>query len=132
MLIELRASCLLLWRPGLNRSMCFMGRTKCLLLLIFSQSSQEEAEYTKIDPILNGHGPFYLLVLFRLGLVSWIFIKLFQTFFEVKADINRVILTSCSFNSDKCCLALGGAKDSHFYYFERSCQKGSKRSLILS
>ena len=38
---------------------------------------------------------FYLLVLFGLDFVSCIFIKNFQTFLEVKADINRVNLTSC-------------------------------------
>ena len=34
-----------------------------------------------INPILHGHGPFYLLVIFGLDFVSRIFIKTFQNFF---------------------------------------------------
>ena len=37
------------------------------------------------------HGPFYLLVLFGLAFVNRIFTKTFQTFLEVKVDINQVI-----------------------------------------
>ena len=60
-----------------------------------------------VNPTLHSHGPFYLLVLFGLDFVSWIFIKTFQTFLDVKADINRFILTSCSTNISLCIIYLG-------------------------
>ena len=47
------------------------------------------------NPIWHGRGFFYPLVLFGSDFVSWIFFKNFQTFLEVKIDINRVILTPC-------------------------------------
>ena len=49
---------------------------------------------------------------FWIGFCQLIFIKNFQTFLEVKIDINRVNLL------------LGGAKDEHFSCFLSSCQLG--------
>ena len=77
-----------------------------------------------INPNLHGHRPFYLLVLFGLNFVSWTFIIFFQTFLEVKADINRVILTSCSTHLVLQKLPLGGSKDGFFSFFQRSCKLG--------
>ena len=47
------------------------------------------------NPIWHGRGYFYPLVLFGSDFVRWIFFKNFQTFLELKIDINRVILTPC-------------------------------------
>ena len=41
------------------------------------------------------HEGWYFYVLFGSDFVSWIFINTFQTFLEVKIDINRVNLTPC-------------------------------------
>ena len=47
-----------------------------------------------LKPIWHGGGGiFYSLVLVGSDFVSWIFLKNFQTFLEVKIYINRVILT---------------------------------------
>ena len=54
----------------------------------------------------------------------WIFIKTFQTFLEVKIDINQVNLTSCQAHWASWKMALGGSKDEHFSCFHSSCQLG--------
>ena len=48
---------------------------------------------SSLNPNWHEEGHFYPLVLFGLNFVSRIFIKNFQTFLEVKVDINRVVLT---------------------------------------
>ena len=70
------------------------------------------------------------LIIFGLDFVSWIFIKNFQTFLEVKIEINRNNLTPCQANWVLKNLLLGGAKDEHFSYFHSSCHLGL-RSLHL-
>ena len=46
-----------------------------------------------INPNRHETGRIYLLIIFELDFVSWIFIKNFQTFLEVKIEINRDNLT---------------------------------------
>ena len=60
---------------------------------------------------------FYLLVIFGSVFVSWILIKNFQTFLEVKIYIDRVSLKPCQAH-----WVLGGPKVEHFPYFHSSCQ----------
>ena len=64
---------------------------------------------------------FYLLVLFWSDFVSWIFIKNFQTFLEVKIDINLVNLTPSQAYCILSIMPLGGTKDEHFSCFHSSC-----------
>ena len=85
----------LYWSRDLSQT--FQVATLIFLATIESYLSKLRAVLnSKLNPTLYGHGPFYLLVLFGLDFVSWIFIKTFQIFLEVNADINRVILTSWS------------------------------------
>ena len=74
-------------------------------------------EYSSVTPYLTllSHGPFYLLTIFWIEFVSWNFIKNSKTFLEVKADINQVVLTSCSSYEVLQKLPLGAAKDEHFF-----------------
>ena len=53
---------------------------------------------TGVNPNWHEEGYFYLLVLFGSDFVSWIFIKNFQTFLEVKIDINQINLTPKNVN----------------------------------
>ena len=62
------------------------------------------------------------LVLFGLDFFSWIFVKTFQTFLEVKADINQVICTFCSTFYVMQKFPHCGAKDGHFSFFLCSCK----------
>ena len=50
---------------------------------------------TMLSLIGMRQGTFHPLVLFGSGFVSWIIIKSFQTFLEVKIDINWINLTPC-------------------------------------
>ena len=52
-------------------------------------------EYNALTLIGMRQGTFTPLVILGLDFVSWICIKNFQTFLEVKIDINRVNLTPC-------------------------------------
>ena len=72
-------------------------------------------------------GTFTPLVILGLDFVSWIYIKNFQTFLEVKIDINWVNLTPCQAPWVLWNLLLGGAKDEHFFCSLSSCQLGSRR-----
>ena len=74
---------------------------------------------------------FYLLVPFGLDFANWIFTKNFQTLLEMKADINRAILTSCSTYVLKK-LPLGGANDRHFSFSQRSCKIGLMYQINFS
>ena len=47
------------------------------------------------NPNRHEAGRIYPLIIFALDFVSWIFIKYFQTFLEVKIQINRDNLTPC-------------------------------------
>ena len=67
-------------------------------------------------------GTFHPLVLFGSYFVSWVFIKIFQTFLEAKIDINRVNLMPCQAHCFFKKMLLGGAKDEHFSWFHSSCQ----------
>ena len=71
-------------------------------------------------------GTFTPLVISGWDFVSWICIKNFQTFLEVKIDINRVNLTPCQAYWVLQNLLLGGAKYEHFSCFLSSCQLGFK------
>ena len=51
-------------------------------------------------------------------------IKNFQTFLEVKIDINGVNLTPCQAHWVLLKVLLRGAKDKHFFCFLSSCQSG--------
>ena len=62
-------------------------------------------------------GYFYLLVLFGSDFVNWIFVKKFQTFLEVKIDINWVNLTLCQAHWVLLKISLGGARDEYFSCF---------------
>ena len=66
-----------------------------LRVMYQNRSERHLVVFCTVNPILHGHGPFYLLVLLRLDFVSWIFIKNFQTCLEVKIHINQVNLTPC-------------------------------------
>ena len=70
-------------------------------------------------------------VLFGPDFVSWIFTKNFQTFLEVKIDINRVNLTPCQAHRGLKNMLLGGTEDEHFSYFHRSCQLGFKPWFLI-
>ena len=63
---------------------------------------------------------------------SWIFIKNFQTFLEVKIDINPVYLTPFWAHWVLRKMHLGGAKDQHFSYFHSSCQWGLRYTCTLN
>ena len=52
------------------------------------------------------------------------FLSKISKFWEVKIDINRVILTSAKLIEPYKKITLGGAKDEHFSCFHRSCQLG--------
>ena len=67
-------------------------------------------------------GTFTYLLVLGLDFISWICIKNFQTFLEVKIDINRVNLTPCQAHWVLSNLLLGCAKDEHFSCFLSSCQ----------
>ena len=65
---------------------------------------------------------FYPVELVRSDLVSWFFFKNFQTFSEVKIDINWVILIPCPAHWVLSKLPLGASKDEHFSCFPIPCQ----------
>ena len=67
---------------------------------------------------------FISLSFFGSDFVNWIFIKNFQTFLEVKIDVNRVNLTPCWAHWVLSKMPLGGAKDEHVSCFHSSCQWG--------
>ena len=76
---------------------------------------------TRLNPNWHEGRYFSLLVLFGSDFVSWIFIKYFQTFLEMKIDINWVNLSPCEAHCSKILLSKisqGGAKD------DSSCQWG--------
>ena len=66
----------------------------------------------------------YLPYNFRIGFVSWFYIKNFQTFLEVKIEINLDDLKPCQVQWVLKNLLLGCPKDEHFSYFHSSCQLG--------
>ena len=73
----------------------------------------------------------YPLKIFELDLVGWIFIKNFQTFSEVKIEINWDNLTPCQAHLVLLIhLLLGGPKDEHLSYSYSSYQLGLKVSQI--
>ena len=79
----------------------------------------------------NWHeGWYYFHLIFGSDFISWFFIKTFQTFWEVKIDINQVTLTSCPVYWVFWKLPLGAAKDGHFSFIQRSCQLGLKKSQV--
>ena len=78
----------------------------------------------KLTLIVMRKGNFHPLVLFGADFVSWFFIANFQTFLDVKIDINRVNLTPCQAQWVWYNLLLGGAKDKHFSSCLSSCQLG--------
>ena len=72
-------------------------------------------------------GTFTPLVILGLDFVSWICIKNFQTFLEVKIEINGVILTPCPAHWVLQKLPLGSSKVEHFSCFVIPCQTGLRR-----
>ena len=78
----------------------------------------------EFNPNWHKAGRIYPLTIFGLDFVSWIFIKNFQTFLEMKIEINRDNSTPCQAHWVLLNLLLGGAKDEHFSYFHSSCQLG--------
>ena len=75
-----------------------------------------------INPNWHEQGTFTPLVILGLYLVCWISIKNFQSFLEVKIDINWVNLTPCQAHWVLQNLLLGFPKDERFSYFHSSCQ----------
>jgi len=75
-----------------------------------------------INPNWHEQGTFTPLVILGLDLVCWISIKNFQSFLEVKIDINWVNLTPCQAHWVLQNLLLGVAKDEKFSCFLSSCQ----------
>ena len=71
-----------------------------------------------LNPNWHEGGHFYLLVLFGSDFVSWILIKNFQIFLEVKIDINRVNLTPFWAHLVLQKMPLGGTKDEHFSFLQ--------------
>ena len=59
-----------------------------------------------------------------------IFYQYFKNFFEMKIDINRVILTLCPVYWIFWKLPLGCDKDGHFSFTQRSCQSGLNRTNL--
>ena len=82
-----------------------------------SINSTQPDELGQLTLIGMREGTFHPLVLFGLDFVSWIFIKNFQTFLEVKIDINILPVIELY---EK--MPLGGAKAEHFSCFHSSCQ----------
>ena len=80
--------------------------------------------FTDLTQIGMRQGGFTPLIIFGLDFVSWIFIKNFQTFLEVKIEINRDNLTPCQAHWVLLNFLLGCPKDEHFSYFHSSCQLG--------
>ena len=85
---------------------------------------KKRANNTKSTLIGMRQSIFTPLVILGLDFVSWIWIKNFQTFLEVKIDINRVNLTPCQagklIESYKTC-SLMAPSMSNFLCFLSSC-----------
>ena len=101
-----------------------------LLWEIFKSFWLKAAAHLAFNPIWHGRGYFYPLDLFGSDFFSWIFFKNFQTFLEVKIDINWVILTFCQVHWVFKKMTLGGAKDEHFSCFPTSCQTGLRNRFL--
>ena len=84
-----------------------------------------------INPNWHEQGTFTPLVILGLDLVCWISIKNFQSFLEVKIDINWVNLTPCQAHWVLQNLLLGVAKDEHFSCFLSSCQLGLRANITI-
>ena len=76
----------------------------------------------RLNLVRHRTGHFYLNVFVRSDFVSWFFFKNFQTFLEVKIEINRVILTPCPANWVLQKLPLCTSKVEHFSCFVIPCQ----------
>ena len=85
------------------------GKIKCKYLVL-------------INLIGMRKGTFTTLVILGLDFVSWISIKKFQTFLEVKIVINLINLTPCH--------AHWVHLDEHFSYFHNSCQWELSQSYL--
>jgi len=97
--------------------------TYFLLDLFFH--TKQWGNWMLLNPNWHEAGHFHLpLVTLGLDFVSWICIKNFQTFLDVKIDINWVNLTPCQAHWVLQNLLLGGAKDEKFSCFLSSCQLG--------